>query len=130
MGDVHCSHRGSHIASRVHCQLYHGDPPRLARSLLLHTLSQAHFTTLSYFCYCCWGFVVVVVFKDFIYLFVRGRIQAGGLTEGEREAGSPLSREPDTGLDPRTPDHDLSRKQTLNQPSAPLLLFLSKSSGK
>jgi len=28
---------------------------------------------------------------------------SGGAAEGEGEAGSPLSREPDTGLDPRTP---------------------------
>jgi len=30
------------------------------------------------------------------------RAQAGGAGEGEGEAGSPLSREPDAGLDPRT----------------------------
>jgi len=28
--------------------------------------------------------------------------QAGGAAEGEGEAGSPPSREPDAGLDPRT----------------------------
>ena len=45
-------------------------------------------------------------FKEFIYLFdreretVRERTQAGGVGEGE--AGFPLSREPDAGLDPRT----------------------------
>jgi len=39
---------------------------------------------------------------------VRERAQAGGATEGEGEAGSPLSRDPDTGLHPRTGDHDLS----------------------
>ena len=42
--------------------------------------------------------------KDFIYLFDRERhregTQAGGV--GEREAGFPLSREPNAGLDPRT----------------------------
>ena len=30
------------------------------------------------------------------------RAQAGGEAEGEGEAGSPLCREPDMGLDPRT----------------------------
>ena len=45
-------------------------------------------------------------FKDFIYLFERERqpvregTQAGGV--GEEEAGFPLSREPDAGLNPRT----------------------------
>jgi len=33
---------------------------------------------------------------------VRERAQAGGAAEGEGEAYSPLSREPDMGLDPRT----------------------------
>ena len=28
--------------------------------------------------------------------------EGGGQTEAEREAGSPLSTEPDSGLDPRT----------------------------
>ena len=32
----------------------------------------------------------------------RERAQAGGAAEEEREAGSPLSKEPDAGLDPRT----------------------------
>ena len=42
--------------------------------------------------------------------------------EGEGEAGSPLSREPDAGLDPRPPHRDLSPRQTLNQlsPQGPL----------
>ena len=47
--------------------------------------------------------------KDFIYLFEgereRGREKAhkwGGGAEGEREADFPLSREPNSGLDPRT----------------------------
>jgi len=44
-----------------------------------------------------------------------------GWAEGEGEAGSPLSREPNAGLwDPG--DHDLSRRQTLNRlthPGAP-----------
>jgi len=44
-------------------------------------------------------------FKDFIYLFARERertSRAEGGTEGEGEAGSPLSREPHAGADPRT----------------------------
>jgi len=42
--------------------------------------------------------------KIFIYLErERERAQAGGTAEGEGEAGSPRSREPDAGLDPRTP---------------------------
>ena len=44
--------------------------------------------------------------KDFIYLFdrqrKRERTQVGGVEAREREAGSPLSREPDVGLDLRT----------------------------
>jgi len=46
-------------------------------------------------------------FKDFIYLFTnpeRETETAGTQAEGvgEGEAGLPLSREPDAGLDPRT----------------------------
>ena len=43
--------------------------------------------------------------QDFIYLFDREseRTQAGGAAEGEGEAGFPLSKKPDMGLDPRTP---------------------------
>ena len=47
-------------------------------------------------------------FKDFIYLFDRERErerahkQAERQAKGEGEEGSPLSREPDVGLDPRT----------------------------
>ena len=54
--------------------------------------------------------------KNFIYLFDRERetAQAGGVTEEEREASSHVSREPDRGLNPRTPDYDLSRRQMLN----------------
>jgi len=52
----------------------------------------------------------------FIYLTERDTAregtQAGGVGEGE--AGFPLSREPNAGLDPRTWDHDLSRRQKLN----------------
>ena len=38
----------------------------------------------------------------FIYLTEYKRAQAGGAAEGEGEAGSLLSREPDAGLHPRT----------------------------
>ena len=43
--------------------------------------------------------------KKFIYLFERERAQAGGAAEeeGEGEGDSPLSKDPDAGLDPRTP---------------------------
>jgi len=40
-------------------------------------------------------------FKDFIYLFIHER-QRERETEAEGEAGSPRSREPDAGLNPRT----------------------------
>jgi len=44
-----------------------------------------------------------IFFKDFIYSFDRESTQEAGRTaEGEGEAGSPLSREPYAGLDPRT----------------------------
>jgi len=36
------------------------------------------------------------------------RESTGAGERAEGEAGSPLSREPDAGLDPRTWDHDLS----------------------
>ena len=48
--------------------------------------------------------------------------------EGEEQADTPLSRESDTGLDPRILNHDLSRRQTVNRLShagAPHYLFLS-----
>ena len=31
------------------------------------------------------------------------------------KADSPLSREPNAGLDPRTPDHDLNQKEMLSR---------------
>jgi len=37
------------------------------------------------------------------YLFERETAQAGGGAEGKGEADSPLSREPNAGLHPRTP---------------------------
>ena len=54
------------------------------------------------------------------------RVQAGGGPEGE--AGFPLSREPNVGLDPRW-DHDLSQRQPINQIShlsAPHFRFFIK----
>ena len=47
---------------------------------------------------------------------------------GAGEAGSAWSREPDSGLDPRT-DHDLSCRQALHQlnpPDAPSFFLLSQ----
>ena len=45
-------------------------------------------------------------FKVFIYSFDRERekecTEAGEAVEGEGEAGSPLSQEPDVGLNPKT----------------------------
>lgn len=44
--------------------------------------------------------------KDLLYLFDRERehaqVRGAAEGEGEGEAGSPLSREPNVGLDPRT----------------------------
>jgi len=49
-------------------------------------------------------FLFIYFFKDFLYLFDREREykQAERQAEGEGEAGSPLSREPNAGLNPRT----------------------------
>jgi len=48
--------------------------------------------------------VTLFYFKDFIYLCVREREREHkqGERQAEGEADSPLSREPDEGLDPRT----------------------------
>ena len=57
---------------------------------------------------------------------MRERAQAWLAAEGEGEAGSPLSREPDMGLNPRTLDHDLSRRQKFNglrHPGAPEIVI-------
>ena len=43
------------------------------------------------------GYQAFFFLKDFIYLFMRDSQR-----EAEGEAGSPLSREPDAGLHPRT----------------------------
>ena len=47
-----------------------------------------------------WEASFSLLFKRF-YLFNRERTQAGGDAEGEGEADSPLSREPDAGLNLR-----------------------------
>jgi len=44
--------------------------------------------------------IFIFIFKDFICLKERARAQAGG-AEAEGEAGSPLSKESDMGLDSR-----------------------------
>jgi len=44
---------------------------------------------------------IFYIFKDFIYLF-ESKCTNGGGTEEEGEADSPLSGEPDVGLDPGT----------------------------
>ena len=62
------------------------------------------------------------LFKDIIYLFQReGEHKQGERhAEEEGEAGSPLSKEPETlALIPGPWDHDLSRRQTFNQLSHP-----------
>jgi len=50
-------------------------------------------------------FFVFVFFKDFICLTERDKVREGTQTGGvgEGEAGPPPSREPNAGLDPRTP---------------------------
>ena len=64
----------------------------------------------------------VCIFKKyFIYLFEKERE-----CWGEKEAGSPLSREPHVGLDLRILDPDLSPRKTLHQlshPAAPNICF-------
>ena len=66
----------------------------------------------------------------FIYLTEREHKQGKQQTEGEREAGSPLSREPDGDSVPGHWDHDLSWRQTLNQLSYPGVPVFSYSLGK
>ena len=47
------------------------------------------------------------------------RAQAGGAAEGEREAGSPLRKEPNARLNPWTP-RSLPEPKTDPQPTEPL----------
>ena len=49
-----------------------------------------------------WVFFSFSFFFSFFFLEKRERAQAGGVAEGEGEADSPLNREPNAGLDPRT----------------------------
>ena len=46
--------------------------------------------------------ILLLFFKDFIYLFDRDHKQAERQTEEVGEEGSLLSREPSVGLDPMT----------------------------
>ena len=48
----------------------------------------------------------------------REHKQEGGV-QGEGKADSPLHREPNVGLNPGIEDHDLSRRQMINQLSHP-----------
>ena len=52
----------------------------------------------------CFVLLKFLFFKDFIYLSERKHAQlgSGGEVEGEGEAETPLSREPEAGLNPRT----------------------------
>ena len=43
------------------------------------------------------------VFFEILFIYLTERAQAEGAAEGEGEAGSLLGREPDTGLNPKTP---------------------------
>ena len=48
-------------------------------------------------------FLIFIFKKDFIYLFEeREKTRVGGTAKREGKAGSPLSREPNAGLDPKT----------------------------
>ena len=53
----------------------------------------------DYFLFVCLKILFIYLF---IYLFDRQRSQVGREAEREEEAGSPQSREPNGGLDPRT----------------------------
>ena len=62
-----------------------------------------------------------------LFIYLRESIQAVEMAEGEGEAGSLLSREPDAGLDPRTLGSRPEPKadtQPLNHPGAPHTTFL------
>ena len=78
------------------------------------------------------GTIIITIISFFkIYLFERESTSGAGVgalregrTEGEGEADSPLSREPDMRLDPRTLSSWPEPRQTLNQLSHLLLLLL------
>ena len=42
------------------------------------------------------------LFLKILFIYLRERAQTGGAAYGEEEADSPLNREPNIGLDPRT----------------------------
>jgi len=48
-------------------------------------------------------YIYVCIFFLRFYLFVRERAHKQGEQQAEGEAGSPLSKEPDVGLNPRNP---------------------------
>ena len=60
----------------------------------------------------------------------EGETGVGGRVQGEGEADSPLSREPDVEHDPGIRDHDLSRRQMLNGVSHPGSLHCTLLSNK
>ena len=59
----------------------------------------------------------------FIHLREREQAQAGGTAEGEGEAGSLLSGEPNAGLDPRILGSWPELKADAEAPSCPILAF-------
>ena len=78
---------------RARSQMWDSIPGRwdhdLSRRQLLNQLSHS-------------GVPVFIIFKkDFISLFERGRERERAQAEAEGKAGSPPSKEPDVGLDPR-----------------------------
>ena len=58
--------------------------------------------------------VTLLFFLRFIYLREKESKTRVGRAEGEEEADSPLSREPNMGLNPRPGDLDLRQRQTFN----------------
>ena len=83
--------------------------------LSFHKINLCHLITDLHFTSGC--FVGKLFFWKilFIYLSKRENTSEGGGAEGEGEADSPLSREPNVRLNPRTQDHDLRRRQMFNQ---------------
>ena len=59
------------------------------------------------------------LFQDFIYLFDTQREHKQEEQQGEGEAGSPLSRDPNEGLDSRTPNSRPEPKADTYQLSHP-----------
>jgi len=75
----------------------------------LRAALEKQFAFMNSFCKCCnlkcytLNILLGVVLSFFKILFEREHKQGEWQAEGEGEAGSPLNREPDVGLDPRTP---------------------------